>query len=529
MTPFQSESFCRRQAEHSTLRDSFESVATENRPWFVRCIALVSPDLPFQDDLSPGWSDGAMKLKEVMFGGQQDAFALKVHKVFCIPPWENKPCLKHVAFPRRHAKRSKQERWSEAWVGSENRSHKKALVYRILGWELQGVEASHDAVASLYVYRPLRQELGFQMLQDAVAAEPVPVENLKGLPVLCLPSPLAFAVSCGLCDQVPMLARWTHPFFPTLSEGLPQAWLNSLSELVLGAGSFVAEEKLLSYSAGEKLLAYLRKMGSQVLASVLDEDIASGIRAEVIEHLQALKNHLYALEVAKAPQVKNLACLKFPSDSFVQQILASLDLRNRAKLQQHATRFVQMLPEALKPYLQAWTSTKIASGTALHRGQLMLDVGLELFHRERLLDAGKVYKYAWGDSTDKWGLEIYNARYKWVKQSDCVHLARAFRFLCAHPFEEDMSVDVLEKRRECSTRLFQSIHLHTLTPQLLGDKKTSLVDKVSAHVHASALESLNLEGLDENFSSHVAWCSDQGVEAGLPNFHVMHGCCFQRF
>ena len=196
-----------------------------------------------------------------------------------------------------------------------------------------------------------------------------------------------------------------------------------------------------------------------------DEDIASGIRAEVIEHLQALKNHLYALEVAKAPQVKNLACLKFPSDSFVQQILASLDLRNRAKLQQHATRFVQMLPEALKPYLQAWTSTKIASGTTLHRGQLMLDVGLELFHRERLLDAGKVYKYAWGDSTDKWGLEIYNARYKWVKQSDCVHLARAFRFLCAHPFEEDMSVDVLENdgsvQRGCSNQSTSTLSLRS--------------------------------------------------------------------
>ena len=520
MRPFQTDRFRKLQEVHKPLHSSFQANSVDSKsPWLVRAIALVSPQSPFQNELSPGWSDGSLDLKNAMYGAAKDAFVLKVHQVFCIPPWENKPCLKEVAYPRRSA--SNRVRWSEVVVDcAANSSHKRALVYRILAWDLEGSKASHDQVASLNVYRPLRPEEGFQQLGQAVASELKPVDSFQDLPVLCLPSEFVFALSCNSWDQIPVLARWVHPFFPMLSEGLPRDWLVSVPNLTSDSEGPVAIEELLSHQKAEELFSCLRRMGNQVLRGILDEDIASGVRLEVNAHLQALRNHLFALESTQGQPSTHLAHIKFPSDSFVQQVISSLDLKNKAKLQQHAARFVRLMPDALKPYLEAWTSTKIASGSTLRRGELMLDCALELLHRTRLSQAGKVFKFAWGDSTDKWDLEIYNARYRWLKQSDCVELARAWRFLCNHPFHKDMEPDLLEKRQEFSTLLFESIHMHTLVPQLLGDRKTALVDKVAAHVHASLLESMSLEDLDDNFASHIAWCSDHGVEAGVPSFHV---------
>ncbi|CAK9096475.1 unnamed protein product [Durusdinium trenchii] len=151
----------------------------------------------------------------------------------------------------------------------------------------------------------------------------------------------------------------------------------------------------------------------------------------------------------------------------------------------------------------------------------MLDIALQLLHRRRLSESGEILKFAWGDAADKWNLQIYNARYRWMRKSDCVQLGRAWRFLCKHPHTRTMECDVEEKRKEYSSLLFKSIHLHTLVPQLLGNRKTALVDKVSAHVHASLLESSSLDALDESFANHICWCSDMGVESALPSFHVL--------
>ena len=209
-----------------------------------------------------------------------------------------------------------------------------------------------------------------------------------------------------------------------------------------------------------------------------------------------------------------------PSDAFVQQVLASLDLRDRNMLQRHAQRFLSCLPEAIRPFLDAWVAKKVISGSSLTRGRLYLDLAMQLIHREHLAGTGPFLKYAWGDSTAKYGLEIYNARYRFLPKAQCVELARMWRYLCTHPWTRDMEEEAQALRAHYSQKLFDSVLLHTQVPQMLGSKRTSLVDKASAHVHSSLLEVSSLEELESSFANHVSWCSDMGVESGLPSFHA---------
>lgn len=39
-------------------------------------------------------------------------------------------------------------------------------------------------------------------------------------------------------------------------------------------------------------------------------------------------------------------------------------------------------------------------------------------------------------------------------------------------------------------------------------------------VYTTLLESEGLEELQDAFASHVSWCSDMGVESGLPSFQT---------
>ena len=507
--------------QHSTFAETFNfSVPEQQSQLVLRGVALVRPQSPFQNELSQGWPDECLGYKYALHGEALDSYNMTVQDAFAFPPWEEKPCLSRVAFPRlHHSKKGSRVRWTECLVSGV--SHKKSPVYLIMDWCVGHAVASNKAVANLNVFQPASEHKGFMPLGQAIGLDSEAALDLKKCYVLCLPARLLFSLLCGACRQFPVLARWTHPSCPPLTAGLPEQWLKSIVLSCQERVEPAIKEEVMTCGDAQKLYSCLRNLGQQIVGATLDEDVARGWTFEVNHLLRCLRNHMYSLQVLRYPSAPKIQGVKFPSDSLVQQVLASLDLRNRRLLQDHAKKFVGMLPHALQPFLHSWVSAKVASGSTLVRSELMLDIALQLLHRRRLSESGEILKFAWGDAADKWNLQIYNARYRWMRKSDCVQLGRAWRFLCKHPHTRTMECDVEEKRKEYSSLLFKSIHLHTLVPQLLGNRKTALVDKVSAHVHASLLESSSLDALDESFANHICWCSDMGVESALPSFHVL--------
>ena len=169
----------------------------------------------------------------------------------------------------------------------------------------------------------------------------------------------------------------------------------------------------------------------------------------------------------------------------------------------------------------AWVQSAFAGASKLCGGRLQLDIAMLLFQRARVRAKGSVLRYMWGDATTKRPWEIYNARYRMCKSAEAVSLAIAFKWLCVNPAASEDSAelpeDVQAQRCVHSQLLFDSFELHTQVPQLLGQGRTKLIDKVGAHVQSALLESGDLEGLQGYLSSCVAWCSDMGVEAGIPD------------
>ena len=208
-------------------------------------------------------------------------------------------------------------------------------------------------------------------------------------------------------------------------------------------------------------------------------------------------------------------------ESFVRQVLAGLDLRSRSSLKRHAAKFIECLPEAFRPSLHVWAEDHFASSTSLVSGQLYLDLAMLVFHRKRMSSIGQVFIFAWGDSTTKGHLDMYNTRHRWLPADRSVDLARAFRWLCSHQLkqdndENDLGLDhdpaIIQGRCVRSQLVFDNVHLHTQLPQLLGQGRTKLIDKVSAHVHSTLLEVGTVDRLSATLESCIAWCSDMGTE-----------------
>ena len=175
--------------------------------------------------------------------------------------------------------------------------------------------------------------------------------------------------------------------------------------------------------------------------------------------------------------------------------------------------------------MDVWVDKGIVSKSQLSRGQLFLDIAMLLFQRCRLQSMKPFVQYAWGDSTTKRGLNIYIVRYRCIQVSALVPLSRAWRWLCLHlpPTKEKqqpLSDEDLDKRRELSQHLFDGVQLHTQIPQLIGHGRSTLVDKVGAHVHSTLLEVGDLDALQSALDSCVCWCSDMGVESGIPECQV---------
>ncbi|CAE7232970.1 unnamed protein product [Symbiodinium sp. KB8] len=283
-----------------------------------------------------------------------------------------------------------------------------------------------------------------------------------------------------------------------------------------------AQPACLTAEAAERCVELLRDAFAKLSISLSDEDQVAGLRLDTLRCIEDLSAHRDSL-VPDSAHVRLFDKVTKES-SFLRQILASLDLKNRGKLKQHARKFIECIPEGLRPGATAWVQSAFASSSKLCRGRLQLDIAMLLFQRARVQAKGSVLRYMWGDATTKRPWEIYNVRYRMCRSAEVISLARAFKWLCAHPAASEDSAalpeDVQAQRCVYSQLLFDSFELHTQVPQLLGQGRTKLIDKVSAHVQSGLLEAGDLEGLQAYLSSCVAWCSDMGVEAGIPDCEV---------
>ena len=183
-------------------------------------------------------------------------------------------------------------------------------------------------------------------------------------------------------------------------------------------------------------------------------------------------------------------------------------------MKKHALKFIQCLPEAMRPSTAVWVEEHFAGASSIKDGQLYLDIALLLHHRSRMQREGTVFMFAWGDSSKRGHLDMYNTRYRWLPADQCIDVARAFRWLCLNPavvgpeqaeqFEGDLE-DLQARRCECPQKLFDSIRLHIQMPQLLGQGRSKLIDKVGAHVQSALLEAGTPEALRSSLASCVAW------------------------
>ena len=507
---------CQEQPALASLFKEADPSDSNGSALFIHGIVSVVPGLPFQHLLSPGWSDDALKIHAKVFEGALDAYLLHVRAAFCIPTWEERPQILVTSVPQKQGPRNACRNLL-APVGARDRAHKKAGVFQISSWKVSDKIDVEGLVDKINVFQPSSTDSSFKTLRTLIPAD---VVNLKELPVLHIPRVLALLILCGKWTELPTLSRWTHPFFPALCAGLEASWLRDVKTATTNSNTGGGADAVMTLEEASEVASLLRRVGLKALETILDEDLEAGLSLDLNKCLFLLQRHMNALDPMRAAAVKKLARLRYVSETIVPQLLCSFDLRSKKMLQHHAAQFVQILPEAWRPALKSWVDSDIASGATLQRAEIVLDVAMQLLHRERMSEAGEVLKYAWGDATSKFDLELYNGRYRWLKKSMVVELARAWRFLCNNPAKANSSEALQAQRCEYSTLLFQNVHLHTLVPQRLGDKRTSLEDKVSAYIHASLLESTDLSDLDKNFQNHVSWCSDMGVEANIPNFFL---------
>eukprot|EP00435_Cladocopium_sp_Y103_P062474 s1685_g24.t1 len=270
----------------------------------------------------------------------------------------------------------------------------------------------------------------------------------------------------------------------------------------------------------EQCIQEIRCAAERLAALEPDRETLTGFQLSLSSCISKLAAHKLSL----CPPRQHLSRVRALPDTFIRQVLAGLNLRDRCKLRYHAKRFLLCFPEYLRPSMEAWIEDQFVSRSQLSRGHLYLDLSMLLLQRRRLEAMKPFLKYAWGDSTLKKQIDIYNVRYRFFPECDAVHLARAWRWLCLHlpsfDDDEEMAEDISELRCLHSQKLFDTVEVHTQVPQLIGLGRAALVDKVGAHVHSTLLEAGDLQSLQESLHSCVAWCSDMGVEAGIPSCHV---------
>ena len=462
----------------------------------------------FQDACTPGWTEQSHFLREAFLDGARNAVRARVNSAFFFSAWETMPCVV------RRARVSHRDVRRNVSVGV--RAKFAAGVVQATEWTC-GDEVDPLAVEMLMQTLSLQQagsqEGALRTLNDILDADTL--RGLKELPCIFLPAWIGQLLFSNMWRDLVFLSTWARQC-PVLRPQL------AFDEEDSPDGRLVQPEPaVLTAQAAETCVASLRNAFAKLSLAETDPDIVAGLRAETLHCISQLEAHRNSLFPVPS-SIKRMSLVA--SSSLLRQVLAALDLSNRGKLKAHAKKFLECLPEGLRVGASAWVGANFASPSGLCRGRLMLDIAMLLFQRARVEQKGEVLRYMWGDATSKSPWEIYNIRYRFFQKSKAVELAKAWKWLCQHPAccseEDELPEDVQEQRCFQSQVLFDAIEIHTQLPQLLGEGRTKLLDKVSAHVQSALLESGGLEPLQQHLQSCVAWCSDMGVEAGIPECQV---------
>lgn len=482
----------------------------ENRDVSLRGLVLLEAGSVYQDSVSVGWSEESHFLQRELFQGALDAFRLQVKSCYAVQDWEALPLVCKRA-RRSHRHNSMRSGGVKAAGGVS------AWVLNIQTWEIEGVNDSDYVAERCGNLSVNKAGCPDEVLSVSNLFDEVPglQPSLQSLPVILVPDFLLGLFFAGAWHDMVLLARWTHPEIKELCIPWPEGWL----EERMGKHADPKPPVPLDALSLEKLLRIFRSAVPHILATQLDDEQAAAARLELCTAAEAIQAHFASLQPVHRDSRK---LLDLP-EKFIHQILASLDLKSKARLKEHAKKFVNCLPEAIVPSAAAWVEKTFASQTSLSSGHVYLDMAMLLVHRLRT-EASNMFMYAWGDSSQKGGLDVYNTRHRWLLADSIVMLARGFRWLCLHQApcndEQEFSEDEAVERCRFSQLLFDGIHLHTQVPQLIGQGRSSLLDKVGAHVHSTLLERGTLDGLSAALGNCVAWCCDMGTEAGLPQCAV---------
>ena len=398
-------------------------------PSTLRALMCVTPGPPFQDSCTVGWTEDMHFLRETSLRGATDSFAVHVDKILVFPPWEAVPEVLKVARVqhRSNLQRSKgfpvRARFSEGLVQIQSwkldlETEEETVSSLLPGLSVQNVDATGS---DRYV------PLGDCLPQDVLT-------DLRSLPCIFLPSVVGQLLLKNAWRDLVFLAHWSYSKFPSgLTNHLPEGWL---ADHVRRGASSCVEPACLSAEAAERCVATLRSAYAQLPSNAPDTDSpederVEGLRLDFLRCVQDLTAHRDSMW--PAPEAaKNFQSIAL-RESFLRQILAALDLRNRGKLKAHARKFLKCLPAGMQVSAKAWVEEAFASPSKLKRGQVSLDMAMLLFQRFRVASMGPVHRFVWGDATAEGPKEIYNIRYRFFSQSKTVDLARNWRWLCRNP------------------------------------------------------------------------------------------------
>ncbi|CAE7033133.1 unnamed protein product [Symbiodinium sp. CCMP2592] len=482
----------------------------------VRGLVSVRVGAAFDAASRGAWSREALFLQRAVYKGALDGYLLQIASSYFFPPWETEL---HICELQRKA-----HRWNEnkrsggirlALSGKGRRlSHH---IFLPQSWKLGEDESPTDInrlILDLSVSKAGAPDGQVQPVSSVLEPAEIASLDLSQCPCILLPNFLFQLVKTGLWKEVVALARWSHPEVPSLSQGLPEDWVR----LNKGKSEQPRQPAILSERMAGLCSSLLRRATPHLLSEEMDEELAAGVQGEVDICINALESH--ALSMMPSRRGLRDQSNSRSAECLLAQVLAAMDLRNQGHFKRHAMKFLRCVPADLQEVLRVHFEKHGASQSAVVRGGLFLDLALLCEHRSRMARLGPVVRYAWGDATSKGGREIYNTRCRFIELSKVVELARGWRFLCLNPASDDQDSEQAEQRCVHSQALFDNVHLHTHVPQYLGQGRTTLLDKVSAHVHSTLLEAGTVSAMSDVLKSVVAWVTDMCVEAGLPNCHV---------
>ena len=478
------------------LRD-VDAVSTDNVFGQVRGLFRLRLGPSYSSRVAAGWSEEALLLRETYFRRALDAFVLHIVDAWFFEPWEPKVLVTDVArAPHSH---NANERGDHKPVGSKTVASAHVFVGPLFKNE-GGTRVDSAFLKNVCVWKVGCQNQG-QCLPCGDLLQEADCEHL-----LCVRAPgrILDLVSVNRWHDLVLLARWTA-HIPRLHNLLSASWVQTS----VGRHEALTAAPLTADMTAE-IIKEFRGIAAEAMLHVVDPERAEGMQARMERCLRALQEHQAALAPPK------LRTQQILPKAFVNQIFASLDLRNRATLRAHARKFIACLPDDQQASLSPWMDQNIVSGSSLQRGRVYLDLAITLFTRRFRSASEKVLTFAWVDATQKKGFEIFNARTKTFPAERAEDILNAWRFLVMHPYKDDSDPELSSVRRQHSQLLFDNIFFHTQVPQCLGQGRTTLLDRISAWVHSSLLEASTSEGLSEFFSSVVAICTDMGVESHIP-------------